>query len=411
MLQDLTQRQASLGDPAVRLLTPIVKAVGQRLLRWDPVGSVLIELPNGQRVRFGTADARSTAQLSLANYLVIAKALRRGPLGFAEAYIDGDIDSPDLVEIFRFFIRNRTSLNRSGRGLFKVRMADRLAHLKRRNSRRGSRRNIADHYDLGNNFYRLWLDPSMVYSSALYSTGAASLEEAQAASHDLILAALDPAPGSRILEIGCGWGGLARHAARQRGVKVSGITLSREQLSLALAKAAEADLCDSLEFSLQDYRDVKGQYDHVMSIEMLEAVGEENWRRYFETLNARLKPGGTALIQSITIDQSQFADYRRKTDFIQRYIFPGGMLPTREAIVEHAAYAGLELDYSRHFGNCYARTLAEWRERFEAAWPQIASLGYDEAFRRKWRYYLAYCEAGFLEGLVDVGVYRLRKSG
>ncbi|MFA9475742.1 MAG: class I SAM-dependent methyltransferase [Filomicrobium sp.] len=291
-----------------------------------------------------------------------------------------------------------------------MRLGDRIAHRYRRNSRLGSRRNISEHYDLSNDFFRLWLDSDLHYSSGLYSAGAQSLEEAQRAKLDLIFEMLNLAGGEHILEIGCGWGALARHAARANNVQVTGVTLSRQQLAYARKQADKEGFGASCKFLLQDYRDVRGSFDHIVSVEMVEAVGEDYWPAYFQVLNDRLITGGAAVIQAITIDETRFDAYRRKADFIQRYIFPGGLLPTPAAIAQQAALAGLRIERVERFGLSYARTLREWRKRFEATWPQAVKLGLDERFRRQWRYYLAYCEAAFLEGVIDVGIYQLRKA-
>jgi cyclopropane-fatty-acyl-phospholipid synthase len=320
--------------------------------------------------------------------------------------MDGDVEVDDLVGLFRFFLNNRRRLTDAGRGLFRVRLPDRLFHRRRTNSKRGSRRNIAHHYDLGNAFYRQWLDPSMTYSSALFATGEESLEEAQVAKYDRALDLLGLKSGNSVLEIGCGWGGMARRAA-SRGLAVDGITLSREQL--AWARAHNAGFDEAARFHFRDYRDTQGQFDGVLSIEMIEAVGEEHWPAYFRTVADRLKPGGAAVIQAIVMEPAVFATYRRKVDFIQRYVFPGGMLLTTPAIRAEAERAGLTLTHVETFGQSYARTLNLWRERFEAHWSDIAPLGFDERFRRLWRYYLTYCEAGFLDGVIDVGFYRLER--
>lgn len=407
MIQDLTADMPAKPDLLTRMLTPIVRQGARLLLRWKPEGSILVELPTGQRMRFGRAAPQGEPFLRLASYRVISNAILRGPIGFAASYIDGDFDCPDLAGLFRFYLRNRSRLRRSGNRLFKVRIADRIAHLARRNSRRGSRRNISEHYDLGNAFYRHWLDNGMHYSSGLFSTGAKTLEAAQRAKLEAILGMLDLDGGERILEIGCGWGAFARQAAREHGARVTGITLSREQLAHARTEARHEGLQGYCDYRLQDYRDMSGSFDRIVSIEMIEAVGEDNWPRYFQVLRDRLRPGGAAVLQAITIREADFEDYRRRVDFIQRYIFPGGMLPTHSVIAREAERAGLVLERVHNFGACYARTLREWSARFEAAWPDIARLGFDESFRRRWRYYLKYCEAGFEDGMVDVGFYRL----
>jgi cyclopropane-fatty-acyl-phospholipid synthase len=396
------------SGPQLGLAGRFVVAVGKWLLDFEPEGSLAIQMPDGRTLRFGHAEA-NVASLRLNNFSVVPKAMRRGSIGFAEAYIDGDIESNDLLGLFRFFIRNRARLENSGRGLFKARLPDRLRHLIRRNSRRGSRENITAHYDLGNEFFAHWLTPDRFYSSAYFGDGAETLEDGQAAKAKLVLDALALAPGQSLLEIGCGWGELSLRAARDFDARVFGITLSHGQLAGARERAASDGLSHSCAFALRDYRDVSEQYDRIVSIEMIEAVGEENWPRYFQTLHDRLKSGGVAAIQAITIAAPLFETYRRKADFIQRHIFPGGVLPTVSAMAREAERAGLRFSPVKTFGLSYARTLREWRERFEANWPEIAKLGFDTRFRRKWRYYLAYCEAGFLEGAIDVGVYRLER--
>jgi len=382
---------------------------GGRPARRALAGGLTVELPNGRQIRFGDARREQRPVLRLNRYRALGKLVRRGTIGFAEAYMDGDLDCDDLTGLFRFFVANRDRFRLPGRYLFKVAKGDRAAHRARRNSRRGSQRNISEHYDLGNDFFQLWLDPDMVYSSGLYAGDSGSLEAAQSAKFQRIVDLLDLSGGEDILEIGCGWGGFARFAARAHGASVTGLTLSHEQLAHARQVAEEEQLAADCAFRLQDYRDADGRYDRIVSIEMIEAVGEEYWPEYFQVLGKRLKPGGSAVLQAITIDEHAFDEYRSSADFIQRFIFPGGMLPTRTIIRQQAEAAGLTLDHGERFGQSYARTLREWRRRFDAAWPQIARLGYDEHFRRRWRYYLAYCEAGFMEGRIDVGIYRLRK--
>jgi cyclopropane-fatty-acyl-phospholipid synthase len=289
-----------------------------------------------------------------------------------------------------------------------MRFLSKLLHKLRPNTRSGSKRNIADHYDLGNDFYELWLDRSMTYSSALFSQGANSLESAQAAKMRRICTALQLSPGKRVLEIGCGWGGFAEFAAREYGAEVVGITLSQEQLAYGQARIARAGLNDKVTLKLQDYRDVQGKFDAIASIEMIEAVGEAYWPAYFRTLHDRLKEGGLACIQAITIAEKYFDDYRQSADFIQRYVFPGGMLASPTRLQREIAQAGLQWRNSHWFGHDYAETLKQWQAAFQAAWPNIAKLPgaksrYDAQFKRLWEYYLAYCEAGFRAGWTDVG--------
>lgn len=385
------------------LLGQIIAAAGRRMMPRDLAGGITLTLPSGRKHRIGYTRPGATCDLQLRNYRPVWAAMRRGAIGFAESFMAGDLESNDVTAVLRFYQQNRAELNEAAKPVFYKSAADRLFHMMRRNTRSGARRNISAHYDLGNEFYALWLDPTMSYSSAYFGTGAQTLEAAQIAKYDLVLDALALNQPSSILEIGCGWGGFAEVAA-DRGHRVTGLTISREQLEFARRRLGErADL------RFQDYRDTPGQFDAIASIEMIEAVGEANWPTYFRVLHDRLKPGGAAAVQGITIHERLYEGYRRKADFIQRYIFPGGMLPTTEILARQAAEAGLSFETVTTFGQDYARTLAMWRERFEAAWASISGLGFDERFRRRWLYYLCYCEAGFAENSIDVGVYRFRR--
>ena len=385
------------------LIARIIASVGARLLPRDVAGGLTLTLPSGKRHRLGHDKPGITCDLQLRNFRPVWSAMRRGAVGFAESYMAGDIGSSDITAVMRFYIQNRDVLDKAAGPVFSNSIADRIFHLMRANTRAGSKRNISAHYDLGNGFYALWLDPTMSYSSALFEDGTASLEAAQIAKYDLVLDALELQARGRILEIGCGWGGFAEVAA-ERGHHVTGLTISREQLDYARQR-----LGAKAEIRFQDYRDTTERFDAIASIEMIEAVGEANWPTYFGVLRDRLKPGGAAAVQAITIDERHYPDYRARADFIQRYIFPGGMLPTREILAQQAKRAGLQFETVKLFGRDYARTLAMWRERFEAAWTSVSALGFDEAFRRRWNYYLCYCEAGFSEGAIDVGVYRFRR--
>lgn len=385
------------------LIGKIIAAAGRRMMPRDLTGGMTLTLPSGRQHRIGFQKPGIHCDLTLRNYRPVFSAMRRGAVGFAESVMLGDVDSADITAVLRFYLKNRDALNRAGKSVFFKSLSDRLFHLLRHNTRAGARRNISAHYDLGNGFYKLWLDPTMSYSSGFFGAGAETLEQSQAAKYRLVIDALGLEDRSDILEIGCGWGGFAEVAA-DRGHRVTGLTISREQLDFAQNRLGER-----AEIRFQDYRDTTEQFDAIASIEMIEAVGEANWPTYFKVLHDRLKPGGSAAVQAITIDRSLFDGYRRKADFIQRYIFPGGMLPTKCILAEQAERAGLNFEAVEVFGNDYARTLAMWRERFEAAWPSIAKLGFDEKFRRRWTYYLSYCEAGFREGSIDVGIYRFHR--
>lgn len=370
------------------------------------LGRITIVTPAGRRLEHHGARPGGHATIVIHRWRALYRLFIGGDVGFGQAYIDGDWSSPDLTALITLLAENIHALKRVLDGILPVRLLDRLRHRRNDNSRGGSRRNIAYHYDLGNEFYRLWLDESMTYSAACALPAGLSLEAAQQDKIARIIAALDIRPGDTVLEIGCGWGALALALARA-GAKVTGITLSREQLAFAREQVAAAGLSGQIELRLQDYRDVSGQFDRIVSIEMLEAVGEAWWPAYFATLRQCLKPGGRAVIQAITIHEDRFESYRRDTDFIQHFVFPGGMLPTSGVISDEAGRAGLVLDGIDRFADGYAETLAEWRRRFHAAWPQVTAMGFDERFRRLWHYYLCYCEAGFRTGSTDVAIYRL----
>ena len=394
-------------EPWRRLDGVILKATAAALAH-VATGRLRLTMPSGVSASIGNGAPAEEVDLALANYAVFWKSLRRGSVGFAESILDGDCESRDLNQLFRYFLRNKAALDEAGRGLFRVRLPLRLYHLRRANTRHGSRRNIAAHYDLGNDFYRLWLDPGMTYSSGIFSHEKMSLQSAQHAKYQRILEALEPRAGQTVLEIGCGWGGFLEAAART-GLAATGITISREQLEFAQARLSRLNVETPPKVRFEDYRDTRGQFDRIASIEMIEAVGEENWPTFFATLSGRLAPGGIAAVQAITIREDWFETYRRKADFIQRYIFPGGMLPTVNGMARAARANGLTFEPVTTFADSYARTLALWRQRFHDAWPQIAALGFDDRFRRMWDYYLAYCEVGFAERSIDVGIYRMRK--
>ena len=370
-------------------------------------GRITIVTPGGTRIEHAAPHPGPDATIMLHSWRSLSRLAAGGDIGFARAYIEGEWSSPDLTAVIALVAENILAFEAVLNGFWPISWASRLRHLARANSRRGSRRNIAFHYDLGNEFYRLWLDDSMTYSAARHLPVGTTLEAAQADKLARIVDLLDIAPGQQVLEIGCGWGALAR-AMAARGAHVTGLTLSQEQAAFARA-AAEADgLSDRIDIRLQDYREVTGQFDRIVSIEMLEAVGEAYWPVYFDRLRSCLKPGGKAVLQVITMRDDRFESYRRDTDFIQHFVFPGGMLPSQDVIASGAQNAGLTAQCAEHFAEGYADTLAEWRRRFTATWNDSAALGFDERFRRLWHYYLCYCEAGFRTRTTDVGLYVLR---
>jgi cyclopropane-fatty-acyl-phospholipid synthase len=382
----------------------------RKWLRGVRFGHIRVLLPSGDMIEQAGARPGPDATIVVKRWRLLRRLLAAGDIGFAEGYLEQDWSTPDLAALLRFGAANVEAFGSAARGHTAVRLANRLRHVLNANTRRGSRRNIEAHYDLGNDFYKAWLDPSMLYSSALYDGQTPSLEAAQRRKLDRIRDKLDLVPGASVLEIGCGWGALAVDLAEQAGARVTGITLSPSQLAWAKDLSARRGLSERVDLQLRDYRDLDGTYDRIVSIEMFEAVGERYWPDYFAALKRSLKPGGRAVLQIISIEQNRFDHYRRKADFIQKYIFPGGFLPSDAAFKAQVERADLRLTDIEHFGRSYARTLAEWRLRFNANWHQLSRLGFDERFHRLWNYYLAYCEAGFEEGKINVGFYTLEHA-
>lgn len=373
-------------------------------------GSLAIITPDGRHWHHRGAQPGPEASVQLHRWRALSRLFFGGDVAFAEAYGDGDWTSPDLATLIELAAVNGETLDPEARGSLVARLWNRLLHAVRANSRAGSRRNIIAHYDLGNDFFSAWLDPGMSYSSGIYRDAGTSLEDAQTAKQDRAIALLDLNGGERVLEIGIGWGGLAERLLTTSDATLTGLTLSPSQLGYATRRLEAAGLAPRADLRLQDYRDVEGQFDRIVSIEMFEAVGEAYWPVFFETLRARLAAGGVAVLQVITIAENRFETYRRGADFIQRHIFPGGMLPSPSVLRRHVAAAGLRVEHEECFGHSYARTLADWHRRFLAVLPEVTRLGLDERFQRLWRYYLAYCEGGFRAGAIDVGLYRIRHA-
>jgi len=424
---------AAAGGPAVAAAplpadTPRAARLVIGMLQRLAHGELSLRLPDGTTRRFGSGSPR--ASLRLDDWSVFEATLKRGDVGFAETWIAGSWRTDDLAALLSLLVANRDAIERAIYGSWLGRIVGHLRHMLNRNSRAGSRRNIHAHYDLGNAFYRLWLDPSMTYSSALFDdagrtaqdrTGgapglvnregadeAALLMRAQHAKYDRILDRLGLAQGASVLEIGCGWGGFAERAL-ERGLRPTGLTISTEQHAWACERLAGPDGRPRADIVLRDYRDETGRYDGIASIEMFEAVGEAYWPDYFATLERCLKPGGRAVVQTITIDEALFERYRRGTDFIQQYVFPGGMLPSRERFEALARSHGLRVVDAFAFGADYARTLRAWRERFMARLAEVRALGFDDRFVRTWESYLAYCEAGFDNRNIDVVQFTMEK--
>jgi cyclopropane-fatty-acyl-phospholipid synthase len=393
-------------EPAAQ--TFIGKWLDRLLVRGMGCGPLLIKTPRGKQILIAY-DGRSapSAQLTIHRpWKLFWRLLTGWDLGFAESYMAGDWSTPNLVALLKLACSQSWGTTSIG-GVRPPSLALRLRHALNRNTKRGSRRNIAAHYDLGNGFYEQWLDPGMTYSSALFATPSETLETAQQFKQDRIIDLLALSGGEDVLEIGFGWGGLAERMLERHECALTGLTLSSEQIAYARTRLRDHIAAGKCALRLQDYRDAGGTYDRIVSVEMLEAVGEAYWPVFFSKLKDRLRPHGVAVLQVITIRQEYFAFYRRHPDFIQKYVFPGGMLPTPEIIDREAAQAGLQVVQSEFFGDSYAKTIAEWTRRFQRSWPSIQAQGFDLRFKRMWDYYLGYCQAGFEAGIVTVGLYKI----
>ncbi|HWA64029.1 MAG TPA: cyclopropane-fatty-acyl-phospholipid synthase family protein [Caulobacteraceae bacterium] len=383
------------GDLELRKATAAFRTVvAVSSANWE-VGTLTFVLPSGREIFIPGKAPGPDARLIVRDFRFVDRVMASGDIGFGEGFMSGEWDTPDLSALLEGFTANLDRLHRLVNGNPLIGAVNFLAHLFRRNSRTGSRRNIYAHYDLGNAFYSRWLDPTMTYSSARFERPGQPLGEAQRNKYASLAREIELGAGHHVLEIGCGWGGFAEFAARDVGARVTGVTISPAQFEFAKKRMFDQGLAERVDIRLVDYRDVEGRFDRVASIEMFEAVGEAYWPAYFAKVHDVLSPGGRAGLQIITIRDELFAGYRARADFIQKYIFPGGMLPSESRLREETAKAGLEWRSVVRFGQNYADTLAEWARRFEGAWDDIRGLGFDERFRRLWRFYLSYCEAGF----------------
>ena len=373
-------------------------------------GRIDFVLPDGRRFRAEGANPGPVAELHIHNSDLFARLIREGDLGFCDAYLDEWWSTPDLQAFMDLVHADNEDIYDGFPGMGAVRWFEQIRFWLQRNSKTQARKNISYHYDLGNDFYGLWLDETMTYSSALFDEGPQqSMESAQTAKYKSMVDQMGVSPGDHVLEIGCGWGGFAEYAAAERGLKVTCLTISEEQFKYAQERIEKAGLSDQVEFKLQDYRDEKGLYDGIASIEMFEAVGEKYWPVYFDTVRDRLKPGRAATLQIITVQDRRWDVYKRGVDFIQKYIFPGGMLPSPTVLREQVEKAGLNVEKSIEFGKSYDITLRRWHETFNEKWAQIANLGFDSRFKRMWNFYLTSCAATFDSGNCDVTQITVRK--
>ena len=384
--------------PAPRVFRTVFKLASRN---WT-YGGLTMVLPSGERLSISGQEPGPQGVLAIRDFRCFRRVLAASGIGLAEGYMAGEWDSPDLHALLEVLSMNFDKLQGLMRANPLVRWINAIGHALNRNSRTGSRRNIEAHYDLGNAFYSKWLDPSLSYSSALYATPDEPLQAAQQRKYDALARRIDLQSGHHVLEIGCGWGGFAEFAAKEVGARVTGITISPAQYDFAKKRMFDQGLAEKADIKLIDYRDVDGAYDRIASIEMFEAVGETYWPQYFAKVARSLKSGGRAGLQIITIRDDLFRGYRAHVDFIQKFIFPGGMLPSEARLQEEAAKAQLVWRDVARFGGDYARTLGQWAERFQRAWDDIAPMGFDERFRRLWHFYFSYCRAGFATGRTDV---------
>ena len=374
-------------------------------------GRLDFALPDGRIFRAEGKNAGPVAQVDIHNPEVFARLIREGDLGFSDAYLEHWWSTPDLQAFMDWVHADNDDLYDGFPGMGLVRFYEKLRFWLQSNSKRQARKNISHHYDLGNDFYGLWLDETMTYSSALFTTGQESLEAAQIAKYASMVDQMGVKEGDHVLEIGCGWGGFAEYAAKERGLKVTGLTISKEQLEYSKKRIKNKGLQDKVNIKLQDYRDEKGRYDGIASIEMFEAVGQKYWPVYFETIKNCLHPGRQATLQIITVQDARWEVYQRGVDFIQKYIFPGGMLPSPNALKAEVQNAGLSVVKSKEFGLSYSQTLRRWHDVFNAKWDQAAALGFDDRFRRMWNFYLTSCAATFESGNCDVTQITIANSG
>jgi cyclopropane-fatty-acyl-phospholipid synthase len=372
-------------------------------------GRVDFILPDGRRFRAEGSKPGPVAEVTINNPDVFARLVREGDLGFCDAYLDGWWTTPDLQAFMDFIHADNDDMYDGFPGMALVRAWEKARFWFQSNTKRQALKNISYHYDLGNDFYSLWLDDTMTYSSALFNTSQESLEKAQIAKYASMVDQMGVKPGDHVLEIGCGWGGFAEYAAKERGLKVTGLTISKEQLEYAQNRIKKKGLSDKVNFKLQDYRDETGVYDGVASIEMFEAVGEKYWPVYFNKIKQCLKPGKQATLQIITIQDARWEVYRKSVDFIQKYIFPGGMLPSPSVLRKEVHKAGLSVQHSIEFGKSYSQTLRRWFEVFNNKWDNISAMGFDDRFRRMWNFYLTSCAATFESGNCDVTQITLQK--
>jgi len=385
----------------------IIENLLSKKLNWTPLGYLSITLPNNKEFIFGKKNSGINASIKLHNYKLFKSFLFKGPLAFADCYISNEFECENLTDLFKFYINNKDQFQGTFLKYFKIFNYNYLRKLLNKNTINRSKKNISLHYDLGNDFFQQWLDETMQYSSAHYNSDHKNLEDAQYSKFQNINNLLGLSKNDSVLEIGCGWGSLSQYLFNENDINIDAITISEKQLEYA-KKLSLSPKSNSCSFKLLDYRHTKGLYDKIVSVEMIEAVGIKYLPIYFKTIKNRLKPNGYAIIQAITIGEEGFSNYSRNVDFIQKYIFPGGVLPSVKQLEKETMRNGLEIENINILNDSYEKTLQEWRNKFNNNWENIKEIGYDEKFKRTWNYYLSYCEAGFAGKTINVGLYKIK---
>ncbi len=382
----------------------MLKSYFKKLFNWEPNGSLKIIFPDNTDYVIGSVNSDLTIKLN--NYRIVWNYFTSGPNAFGDCYVNGDIECSDLTQFFIFYLRNKQKFDKmTPLKIFRFNISY-VLHLLRWNSLRGARKNIRAHYDMGNNFFSEWLDDKMQYSSAHFDSKQITLEQAQENKFKKINSYLNIKNNEKVLEIGCGWGTLSQYLFENNTINIDAITISEEQLKYARELNITKKLADC-NFKLEDYRKTNSKYNKIVSVEMIEAVGSKYLPIYIETIKKCLQKDGHAIIQGITIADERFTEYSRQVDFIQKYIFPGGFLPSKKLLEKIAETKQLQIEVLEDFNQSYVKTLSMWREKFNKKWPRIKSLGYDDRFKRIWNYYLSYCEAGFCEDSIQISIFKL----
>ena len=372
-------------------------------------GNLRVEFPSGEKKNFGGIDDSLSASIQIHNYNFLSHILKRGSVGYAEAYMKGFFSTPNLTNLLMLSHKNeKYFLNNMNSNLFYLTLS-KLKHFLNDNSKSQSKKNIKYHYDLGNKFYEKWLDQSMTYSSALFDQQNTNLSDAQINKYKKIADSLSLNENSKTLEIGCGWGGFSSYVAKKYNCKVDAITISREQFDYTASKIQKEGLGENVKVQFKDYREIEKTYSNIASIEMFEAVGKKYWNNYFEIINKSLRDNGKAALQIITINEKRAKEYQNRPDFIQQYIFPGGMLPTKNQLETSAKEVGLKCLEMLSFGKSYAKTLNIWNSQFQESWNDVSTFGFDNKFKRMWEFYFSYCETGFLSSSTDVSHFLVKK--